>query len=76
MPDFITSIFIGAVLALIGFKYDDNIILSLVLISSVFAFLMHMTGLSTGFRMTFWAVGLMFGVLAIVRALYILNPWG
>lgn len=76
MPDFITSIFIGVVLASIGLKYGDNIILALVLVSSIFAFLTHMTGLSPGFRMTFWAVGLMLGVLAIARALYILNPWG
>lgn len=72
MPDFITPLFIGALLAGIGLRYDSHSVLVLTLVSAIFAFLTHMTGLPVAVRTGFWAIGLCFGALAVINAIYIL----
>lgn len=72
MPDFLTSMFIGALLAAIGFKYDSHLILALVLMSACLAFVTHVEGIPVVVRTGIWALGLGLGVIAVILALTIL----
>ena len=72
MYGFVTSTFIGGLLALIGIHYEASSLLILVLVSTCCAFISHGENLPLALRSSAWFLGMGLGILAIINAVIIL----
>lgn len=72
MFGFVTSTFIGALLAAIGLKYEAPSVLILVLMANCLAFITHGENIPVIIRSGAWFLELALGLAAVINAIAVL----